>query len=164
MLFCKKLVDKIKGVKEKQLDEKIQCLLLKIAKANKEMTRYKTFWLNSREAFLLLRIEMDDDVLIGNILDANPSACSLYGYTMEEITKLTIMDLTAEPEGTRQTYSSKTEFVPFRYHKNKDGTKFLINASLTYFQDNGNGEVAALIIRPVAEHRSKNGTPKDRQA
>ena len=137
--------------------EKIECLVLKLAKEKKESRRYKEFWSNAQEAFILLKAPY------GDIIDANPSACSLYGYKREDIITKKIFDLSAEPVCTQQTYDSKTTFVPFRYHKNSSGTKFLITCSLTYFQDNGSGEIAALIVRPVADQREINGTSKDRR-
>jgi len=32
------------------------------------------------------------------ILDANPSACNIYGYSLEEIRELKVTDLSAEPK------------------------------------------------------------------
>jgi PAS domain S-box-containing protein len=146
------------GLTKKQEDwEKIECLVLKLAKEKKDARKYKEFWTNAREAFVLLQTPE------GNIIDANPTACSLYGYPLEVIITKNILDLSAEPECTQQTYTSKTAFVPFRKHKNADGHKFLISCSLTYFQNNGDGEIAALIVRPIAEHRESNGESADRK-
>ena len=118
----------------------------------KMLQRYKQFWDNSQEAFILLK------ALEGKIVDANPTACSLYGYTREDIKDLSIFDLSAEPEGTKETYESHCKFVPFRYHKNSSGTKILINCNLTYFTDDLGNEIASLIVRPIAPHRRSDVT------
>jgi PAS domain S-box-containing protein len=153
------IVEKIKQHKNRDqvYRDKVACLVAKIAKAQKELKRYEAFWNNAQEAFLLLKAPH------GNIIDANPAAYVLYGYTKEDILTKTIYDLSDEPECTRQVYESRATSVPFRYHKNADGRRFLISCNLTFFQDNGNGEIAALVVRPITEQRVTNGEVKDRR-
>lgn len=121
---------------------KINCLRRKLETALKLNRMYKEFWDNVCEAFLLVRV---DD---GQILDANPAACSLYGYTLEDFKKITMYQMTSDPISTRAVADDHIEYVPSRFHINHDGSKFLITATLTYFKD-ATYEVAACIIRPV---------------
>jgi len=122
--------------------DRIQCLLRKLALAHKQLRMYKEFWDNVSEATLLVRIED------GQILDANPAACSLYGYSKEDILKITMKSLTVDPKSTRNVANEKMEYVPLRYHLNHDGTTIPITATITYFNDEGI-DVAACIIRPL---------------
>lgn len=137
-------------------NEKIQCLLRKIAKANKELRMYKEFWDYAQEAFLL--VSAPD----GDILDANPMACSLYGYQQRQMKALNMRDISAELEGTQSVFDERITFVPIRYHRNHDQTKILVSASVSYFNDQGK-DVVAIIVRPILEKRLINGSPKDRK-
>ncbi|MHB1375989.1 MAG: PAS domain S-box protein [Candidatus Humimicrobiaceae bacterium] len=59
------------------------------------------------------------DQKTGAILDVNDIACSLYGYTRDEMLKLKASNMSAEPEITRKSMKDFTTFVPVRYHKKK---------------------------------------------
>ena len=161
-LLIKIIVEKHKEFHRKEreriaaADEKIQCLLKKIAKANKELRMYKEFWDYAQEAFLLVSAPE------GNILDANPTACSLYGYQQKQMKTLNMRDISAEHEGTQSVFDERITFVPIRYHKNHDCTKILVSASVSYFNDQGK-DVVAIIVRPILEKRLINGSPKDRK-
>lgn len=122
--------------------ERIQCLLRKLDKAQKQLRMYKEFWNHSPDAFLL--VGCPD----GEILDANPAACSLYGYDHACVTDLNLADISAEHESTRAVYANRLEFIPVRLHKNHDGTKILVTATISYFFDQEK-EIAACIIRPL---------------
>lgn len=68
------------------------------------------------------------DELSLSIIDVNDAALNLYGYTCEEMLRLTMLDISVEPEATRQavkqTVSREIHDIPLRYHKKKDGTVF----------------------------------------
>lgn len=138
--------------KKREEWERIQCLLRKLNKAQKESRMYKEFWQNAREAFILVR---EED---GKILDANPSACALYGYHRDVFLKLTMYALTSDPESTRAVSDDKIEYVPLRYHINHDSTKFPISASVSYFNDQ-DCSVAACIIRPICIEKGDKQCP-----
>ena len=156
------LREAISGAQKKKDWERIQELANNAICLKKMLQRYKEFWDHSSEAFLLMKSDKGDPS-DAYIIDANPAACSLYGYTHEAITKLTILDLSAEPEGTRETWDSRNTFVPFRYHKNSSGTRILINGSLTYFKDNSGAQVAALIARPITVRRRSDVTSHEQE-
>lgn len=64
----------------------------------------------------------------GHIVDVNDRWVDLYGYTREEARTMTVRDVSAEPEVTReairQSESSGGTHVPLRWHKRRDGTVF----------------------------------------
>lgn len=65
----------------------------------------------------------------GNILDANPAATTIYGYSHEEFLKLQNIDISAEPAKTRKATAEDHNFVPIRYHRKKDGSVFAVEIS-----------------------------------
>lgn len=131
--------------------DRIQCLLKKLANSQKEMRMYKQVWDNSNEAmFILLAPE-------GRILDANPAALALYGYSKESICELNITDMSADKIGTLSVFKNRTKFVPIRYHKNSDGSVFPITATISFFKEtNGQEyEYAAVLCRPITAEMKK---------
>lgn len=58
------------------------------------------------------------------IVDANPSACRLYGYKIDELRKLKVTDITAEKTKTIDSINKNKLHIPYRLHKKKDGTIF----------------------------------------
>lgn len=131
--------------------DKIQCLLNKLAKSQKEMRVYKQIWDNSNDSmFLLLAPD-------GNILNANPSAEKLYGYTKEEFIEMKITNLSAEPDKTTLTFTNRLTNVPVRYHINKNGDYFPITATVSFFKEiNGTeNEYAVVICRPITSEMKK---------
>jgi len=74
------------------------------------------------------------DAETGAILDANPAAVALYGYSRDELLGMRHVDLSAEPEKTRQAsiaaLSQKAVHIPLRYHRKKDGTVFPVEITM----------------------------------
>jgi PAS domain S-box-containing protein len=134
--------------------DKINELLANIASMQKSLRMYKEFWDNTTDAMILCR------VIDGQILDANPSACSLYGYPHDSFVLRTIYDVSDDPESTRNVANNKYLYVPFRYHINSDRKRFPLSCRLTYFNDNGE-DIAALIIHPI---KLPEGINADRRA
>jgi PAS domain S-box-containing protein len=63
------------------------------------------------------------------IIDVNETHVRLYGYSREELLgSMAVYDLSAEKEASKESLlnarSQGSVFVPFRYHKKKDGTIF----------------------------------------
>ncbi len=65
----------------------------------------------------------------GRILDANPAASEIYGYSHDEFLTLRNVDISAEPEKTKESTANDHHFVPVRYHKKKDGSVFSVEIS-----------------------------------
>jgi len=88
---------------------------------------------NSEEGFQRLFETLSDAVLIFNadtlhLVDANPGAERLYGYSREELLTNKIIDFSAEPELSlnyiKELPSQGKSIVPLRYHRKKDGSVF----------------------------------------
>lgn len=97
--------------------------------------KYRTLFEQDPSAILMVDWE---DL---RILDANPAAQQMYGYSRDEITKLLASDLSWEPEKTKTAISQleegRTAHVPVRIHRRKDGTRFTVELTGTDFQLDG---------------------------
>ncbi len=89
-------------------------------------------------------------------IDANKSALGLYGYSRDEFLKMTLADITAEPEESekvvKKTMAVKMDRVPLRYHMKKDGTVFPVEASTSMF-DLGGRNVICVVIRDITDRK-----------
>ena len=90
------------------------------------------------------------DKLTGQILDANPAASQIYGYDHEEFLVLKNVDISAEPEKSKEASDNEAQHIPVRYHKKKDGSVFAveISAGITELD---NRKVHILTARDITE-------------
>lgn len=83
----------------------------------------------------LFELESDALFLIdnqeGQILEANMAAEKLYGYSRDELLHLRNVDLSAQPDETRQATAHRLSRIPIRYHRKKDGTVFPVEITAT---------------------------------
>jgi PAS domain S-box-containing protein len=83
--------------------------------------------------------EVESDALLmmdhesGRFLDANTAALKMYGYTTEEFLQMIHLDVSAEPDQTRQTFERHLTEVPIRWHRKKDGTIFPVEITGSFF-------------------------------
>ena len=82
--------------------------------------KYRQLFEAESDAILLIDVES------GNILEANATAETLYGYSKDELLLKKNSDLSAEPNDTRRV-TQKTPInreqivsIPLRYHKKND--------------------------------------------
>jgi PAS domain S-box-containing protein len=74
---------------------------------------------------------------------ANQATLNLYGYSMEEFRKLSVVDISAEKDKTRKAMGKMqmgeqgSRFVPIRYQQKKDGTVFPVEISSASFVSGG---------------------------
>ncbi len=138
--------------------------VIKLARA-KELDRLvaeRTAELQEREAHYRLLFEAESDAILlidnktGRILEANPAASSLYGYSHAELLRLRNVDLSAEPRQTRRVtvktpldYNKRVE-VPLRYHRKKDGSVFAVEMAGRFFLRLGR-PVHVVAIRDVTD-------------
>ncbi|MBC8004041.1 MAG: PAS domain S-box protein, partial [Verrucomicrobia bacterium] len=114
----------------------------------------QTLKANERKYRKLFEAESDAIFLIeketGKILDANPAASRIYGYSHEEFLNLSNIDISAEPEKTKEATSIDASFVPIRYHRKKDQTVFAveISAGVTELE---NKQVHIITARDITE-------------
>ncbi|MBF0498411.1 MAG: PAS domain S-box protein, partial [Deltaproteobacteria bacterium] len=80
--------------------------------------KYRTLFKSESDAIFLI------DADSGKILDINDSAVRLYLYSREELTRLTITDLSAQQTIAGMLIREPLSHIPLRYHKKKDGTIF----------------------------------------
>ncbi len=65
----------------------------------------------------------------GRFLDANVAAEKMYGYSREELLRLTAGDISAEPDRTMSALAKGETHVSLRRHRRKDGTIFPVELS-----------------------------------
>ncbi|MCG8616214.1 MAG: PAS domain S-box protein [Desulfobacterales bacterium] len=87
------------------------------------------------------------------ILDANPAASELYGFTAKEFTGMHILELSAEPETStlaidRFKHGGKLR-VPLRIHRRKNGSP--IKVALNIFTAGKDQSTAFLTVREITE-------------
>jgi PAS domain S-box-containing protein len=110
----------------------------------------------------LFEAESDAILLIenetGRILQANKAACTLYGYTHEELLSKKNFELSAEPEETRKVTrhtpldANQVITIPLRYHRKKDGTVFPVEITGRFFLHQGR-PVHIAAIRDITERK-----------
>jgi len=102
----------------------------------------------------LFEAEMDAIFLIdiedGQIIEANPAASTIYGYSHDELLKLKNTDLSAEPEKTYSAMKQKQGLVPIRNHRKKNGTVFSVELSAGFTIFNGKN-VQIVTARDITE-------------
>ncbi len=83
--------------------------------------------------------EMESDALFlidnetGKILEVNPAASEIYGFSRKELLQMNHAQVSGEPEETRRATREKRSNVPIRYHKKKDGTVFPVEITARHF-------------------------------
>lgn len=102
----------------------------------------------------LFEAELDAVIVInkqsGMITDANASAAAMYGYSHEELVSMNVVDLSNEPEKTRDILLQTQATVPLRYHRKKDGTIFPVEVNLNTFTHQ-NEMMMVCTVRDITE-------------
>lgn len=110
--------------------------------------KYRQFFATETDALVFV------DVKTRRYMEVNESACRLYGYSRDELMRLSLEDVTAEPEvsgpAVEQTIRDKGIFVPLRYHRKKDGTVFPVEISAKVFSLRGQ-QVLCAAIRDISK-------------
>jgi PAS domain S-box-containing protein len=86
------------------------------------------------------------------LIDANPVAVKLYGYSRQELLLLKAGDISAEPEKTSRAIAEGQTFVPLRWHRKKDGAVFPVEIARSFFWYHGR-EVIVAAIRDITERK-----------
>lgn len=71
------------------------------------------------------------------IIDANPAACKIYGYDINEMRKLKVTDISAEKQKTKDSIKKKILHVTNRLHRKKDGTIFPVEINAGIYKMEG---------------------------
>ncbi len=102
--------------------------------------------------------EMESDAIFlvrqndGQILEVNTAGTEFYGYTREELLKMTNIDLSAEPDATQKATLEPKREIPLRYHRKKNGTVFPVEITANQFIWQGQ-EVLIAAIRDIANRK-----------
>jgi PAS domain S-box-containing protein len=106
--------------------------------------RYRTlFELESDATFLI-------DNESGDIIETNETASRMYGYSREELAGMRNVDLSAEPDQTRQAGHDRLTAIPIRWHRKKDGTIFPVEIAARHISWQGRS-VHIASIRDISE-------------
>ncbi len=108
-----------------------------------DATRYESLFKADADAIFLFDRETF------KVVDVNPSALALYGYSREEILAIHPRDITVEEEETNQAIRGAAD-VPLRYHRKKDGTVFPVEISNIPLDFEG-GSLMLSKMRDIAE-------------
>ncbi|MEL7669648.1 PAS domain S-box protein [Methanobacterium sp.] len=122
--------------------------------------KYRSIFENSTDAIFLTRPD-------GTILDVNPAAEEMYGYTKDELRKLgrsSIVDkedprLHASINERSITGKFKSEFNSLK----KDGTKFLTDVTGKLFTDSNGNNKGIIIARDITERKKIENELKENQ-
>jgi len=117
---------------------------------NQEMAKYRMLFELTRDAVFLI----DNDT--GEIVEVNPAAVELYGYSREQLLTMRNFDLSAEPAQTRMAMQIKQARIPLRWHRKQDGTVFpveMVGGHCGWYGRN----VHVVAIRDISErHRMES--------
>jgi diguanylate cyclase (GGDEF)-like protein/PAS domain S-box-containing protein len=97
--------------------------------------RYRNLFTSELAAFAIV------DAETRRVVDANPAALNLLGYTREELLALHIADLSAEPEATAKSLeilnATGHAHVPLRLTRRKDGSVLSAEIFISSFEADG---------------------------
>lgn len=110
-------------------------------------SKYRTFFETATDAIFIA------DRRTGEVLEANDTACEIYGYSHEQFLRMKAADLSAEPENTMDGFIKHQYFVPLRYHRKKDGTIFPVDISHRVVMIDKR-EVMLAVIRDISERKN----------
>ena len=113
---------------------------------------YKALFEITQEIILVIDANLDNP----KILDVNSKALEMFGYDFDEITCLSLFDLSTDDVLTKDTLSECILNEPLsgniRNYKKKDGSTVLIKVSVTKFQYDGK-ELILIVISDVTERK-----------
>ncbi len=115
----------------------------------------------SEERYRMLFESVKDAIVVVDaetlrIVDANESAQTMYGYSLEELRRMKAPDLSADPEQARQTIEHvkrqdrPTLFLNQGRHRRKDGSTFHVEISSGMLNMGGQRLISA-VIRDVTQ-------------
>jgi PAS domain S-box-containing protein len=109
--------------------------------------RYRRLFEVESDAILVVQADT------GRIMDANPAALKLYGYSREEFLLLTAEEVAAEPEKTRAAIAEERMQDLFRLHRKKDGAVFPVEITGSHYVT-GEHKMHVAAIRDITERKN----------
>ncbi len=126
------------------------------ARAESEM-RYRQLFEAQTDAVLLVDSENCQ------ILDANPAAQRMYGFSRDELIQLKATDLSMEPDKTQTAVMMTETHIPLRTHRRKDGTELLVEINCSEFHF-GARRIHVAAIRDITERKRVEAALKESEA
>jgi PAS domain S-box-containing protein len=108
--------------------------------------RYRSVYEAARDAIIM--IDRND----GTILDCNEAARRLYGYSQEGMLRLSVAELSDEPERTMEIIRSGIERVPLAHHRRQGGAVFPVEMSMSHFILGGR-EVCTAFVQDISHRK-----------
>jgi two-component system, LuxR family, sensor kinase FixL len=115
---------------------------------------YRELTLASWDALLLV------DCKSNLIIDANKSACQLYGVNSSNLIGSNFSNFFSDKKFFVDILKSHRDYVPLRYQKGSNGRHFPVELSIRYIPDN-NIEIAAIAIRDISDRIQKDIISKE---
>lgn len=107
--------------------------------------RYRTLFTSEDDAIIIFRPGTLE------VVDANPAASRLYGYSLRELMAMRISDLsTTDMETLRDEVGQRVTHLNRRVHRRKDGGEFPAELTMSFFHTR-DGRWAVAIIRDITE-------------
>lgn len=111
----------------------------------KSEEKYRSIFSSVQDAIFIA------DAETGNIIDANTSACKIYGYTKYEIMQLNRIDFVADIKKMFENIQNNLQHLCI-YHKKKDGTIFPVDMHISeciYDEE----QVRIIVVRDITDHK-----------
>lgn len=105
--------------------------------------RYRHVFEAGHDALFLL------DQATGAILDVNPSACEMYGYSRADLLMMKNTDVSAEPDESVAALQGESKLALLRYHRKRDGTHFPVEVTANYYAE-GERRLAVVSVRDIS--------------
>ena len=116
--------------------------------------KHRRFFSEARDAIVVIDGETEQ------ILEANRAALALYGYSGQDICRLKVADLSAEPEKSQAAISSLLKnksdpFIAWRQHRKQNGSLFPVEISASSIVLNDRVMVMATIRDITQSHEAE---------
>ena len=166
-----------------ELERKVDIRTAELAKTNEELkaeiaehTRTEAKLRESEGNYRELFTAEPDAIIIADaeskkIVDANPSALQLYGYSYEEMSGLSALALSAEPEKSlrhiediaRESVKSGPDGLVYRLHKRKNGAVFPVEIAWGSYSLKGRKLICAILRNNAAREQAEAALKQSEQ-
>lgn len=143
-----KLANRLKQLEDESIV--LQTKIKTLETALLQSSTYKYFFELSKVSSAILTTD-------GRIYDSNLAFRQLYGYTEEELSFITIYDISSEPDKTKNSILKEERFIENRLHKGKNKKSFLVDINAVYYTiDEMNVKYIYCIFTPKEKPKLSN--------